>query len=75
MIDGRDDREIGGYKNTKSAIHEEIALKEAEEAFERGGEDNLEGFGNVEKVESAPETVTAKQVPSFAGDVARPLLV
>ena len=70
VIDGwRDNREIGGYKKTKSTIHEELALKEAEEAFERGGEDNLEGFGNAEKEEAAPETVTAKQVPRFAGDV------
>lgn len=69
VIDGwRKDRDADGYKK-KSVIHEEIALKEAEEAFEKGEGGDLEGFEDPEEEEVAPETVSAKRVPRFAGDV------
>ena len=71
VIDGwRKDRDEEGYKRRKSPIHEEIAMKEAEEAFERGEGQGLEGFGEEEEEEeTAPETVSAQRVPKFAGDV------
>lgn len=70
VIDGwRSDRALGGYKKSKSEIHEEINLKEAEEAFEQGKEDNLAEFGGFAKEEKAPEKVSAKIVPRFYGDV------
>mmetsp|Transcript_22766 Transcript_22766/g.32546 ORF Transcript_22766/g.32546 Transcript_22766/m.32546 type:complete len:102 (+) Transcript_22766:2578-2883(+) len=61
VIDGWiKDRDEDGYKRRKSVIHEEFALKEAEEVFERGEGNGMEVFEDVEEKETAPEALSAK---------------